>query len=249
MLSIKNIKLIEVENKNTQHILYDDFSIDIFKQEFIGVTGKNKYIISALFKSIAGIFPLALGSIILGRSKIADINTSIGYIDSEPCLFDWLTVSEHLHIILDNKEYSKKKSSTVKDHILTLFGAHNLEKKYPTQLSKVEKIKVALMQNFLLGVKVLLIDNTFSQIVETDRIYLQDLLLKAWREYQPTILFRGDDLEELMYLADRVIWIEGQPAEIKNEFIIPFNRPRKKTLLQKKEFYEYKITMLNKLRK
>jgi len=120
--------------------------------------------------------------------------------------------------------------------MLPHFGLEHFENEYPSALSGGMRQRVALLRTWLMGRSTLLLDEPFGALDALTRKELQDWLLRVWQEFSRTVMFITHDVDEAVYLADRVIVLTARPGKIKRESVIHLPRPRHQRMIAEPEF-------------
>lgn len=188
--------------------------------EIIGILGTSGCGKSTLLRVIGGLDSDYEGTVQLdGRTENKKQRVSI--IFQEPRLMPWLTVIGNVSFGLkdrDKRERAKK--------YIELVGLKGFEQYYPKMLSGGMAQRVAIARALVTSPDVLLLDEPFSALDAFTKLQLQDLLLNVWREYQTTMLLVTHDIDEALYLCDRLLVLRGQPGKLLQEIEVPASRPR-----------------------
>lgn len=218
------------------HIL-DSLQFSVEEGEFVSILGPSGSGKSTFFHLIGGILTPDHGSIQLNGEQIAGKRGFISYMPQTPSLFPWRTVLENVLLgqeLQGEKDYPKAKEMLVKA------GLGSYENAYPAELSGGMKQRVAFIRSLLSPQAVICLDEPFSALDELTRLEMQQWLLEIWEDYKKTIIFVTHNIEEALFLSDRIIILSDKPAHIKNELAIPFQRPREKDLFLSEEFFKWK---------
>ena len=131
--------------------------------------------------------------------------------------------------------------------MLPYFGLDTFENEYPSALSGGMRQRAALMRTWLTGCSTLLLDEPFGALDALTRKELQNWLLKVWQDFERTVMFITHDIEEAIYLADRVIVLSTRPGEIKRELTVELPRPRHQQMLAEPAFGSLVKELLDEL--
>lgn len=231
-LEIRNISKSFGEN----HVLRD-LSFSVKKSEFVTLLGPSGSGKSTLFSIIGGLTDVSTGSVYLDGQRINGKRGSISYMPQSASLFPWRN-------ILDNVLLAGEIAGTVdKEKAIAMIeraGLKGYENAYPHQLSGGMKQRVSFIRSLLSPQSLILLDEPFSALDEFTRTDMQKWLLSIWEENQRSILFITHNIDEALFLSDRIIILSDKPASVKKEFIVPFERPRSETLLLSDEFLRWK---------
>ena len=170
-----------------------------------------------------------------------------GYIFQRPALFDWMTVEDNIGYGLKLKKFTKEEISSKVDEFVKEIGLDGYKKYHPKHLSGGMQQRVALARVLIMKPDMLLMDEPFSALDYQTRIEMQNLTLKLWELYKPSIIFITHDIEEAILMADRVIVLSKNPGKIVETIDIDFERPRNIDILSNVKFMEIKKELLKKL--
>lgn len=246
-MKILNIEKLTNTFETTQ--VLQDINIQIEKGEFVSIVGPSGCGKSTLFRIITNL----LKSKYQGSCKIENIdaqnyNKPIAYMAQKDLLLPWRTLIENVAIPLEIQKIPKKNLKEKITPFLKDFGLDGFEKSYPNQLSGGMKQRAALLRTFLINSELMLLDEPFGALDAITRLKMQELLLEVWRKYNHTVLFITHDIEEAIFLSDRVYVMSARPGKIVKKINIDIPRPRKENDTFTEKFVEYKRTILKYLR-
>lgn len=240
MITVKNISHFY---KNNDHNQSKDFVLNNVNFQI-----KNKQIISLLGKSGSG--KTTLANILAGYIKPSDgivkinqkIQTQVGknriLVNQENDLFNWMTISQNIEIFTkDNKLINK---------YLKLVDLDKYRNQYPDCLSGGMKKKLSIARALSVNPKFLILDEPFSSIDYHTKQLLYLELEKIFTRIGSTVLLITHDIEEAIFLSDRILILDGKPASIKDEIVINFSHPRKNSIKTNKRFNQIKREIQNK---
>jgi sulfonate transport system ATP-binding protein len=187
----------------------------------VGPSGSGK---STLLRMIGGLDTDFTGEVHVGDVKVTGPSPIVGLVFQEPRLFPWLTVADNVAFGLTDKKSDRSRSLV--NEMLQVVGLTDYAKALPKQLSGGMAQRAALARALVTEPQVLLLDEPFSALDAFTRMKLQDHLLTAWARYRPTLVLVTHDLEEAVYLADRVILLSERPAHIQQDMAVTAPRPR-----------------------
>ncbi|QPC47481.1 ABC transporter ATP-binding protein [Mangrovibacillus cuniculi] len=192
-------------------------SVDIQEGEIVGLLGTSGCGKSTLLRVIAKLDELTEGK--LGWSKSSK---DVGMIFQEPRLFPWLTVEENVGFV---KNSGHKDLLTVNEWLARV-GLEGANKLYPKDLSGGMAQRVAIARALRTKPNLLLLDEPFSALDAFTKMQLQDLLLQLWKEEQKTMIFVTHDIDEALYVCDRILIMKGKPGEVIADIKVEGNRTR-----------------------
>ena len=239
MLSLKDIHYAYGKEQ-----VLESLSFDVQSGEFISIIGPSGSGKSTLFSILGGLLVPDKGHVLLNGSSIIKTSGHIGYMPQNPSLLPWRTVLENVLLAM---ELNGRKPVTEEQAIALLQKAQLGDQldKYPHELSGGMKQRVAFIRALLTEKSILCLDEPFSALDAFTKRELQNWLLTLWEESRPSILFITHDIEEALYLSDKIIILSHKPAMIKTIIEVPFERPRKVELLTSEPFNSYKKQVLS----
>ncbi|MGO3210827.1 ABC transporter ATP-binding protein [Brachybacterium sp. AOP42-C2-15] len=204
----------------------DDVSLTLQHNEFLSVVGPSGCGKSTLLSVIAGLQDPTSGSVSVGGQEIDAPGRDRGVVFQGYTLLPWKNVRENVEFgLLDEKMSARERRSTAMEQLATV-GLSDFAEAYPNQLSGGMKQRVAIARSLAYKPRVLLMDEPFGALDALTRRSMQILLTKVWDEHRLTVLFITHDIDEAVYLADRVIVMSPHPGRIASEHTVPLPRPR-----------------------
>ncbi len=227
LLSIKKLNKSFQRDQNNLTVL-DGIHLDIEQGEFISIVGSSGCGKSTLLRLVAGLDSDYQGEILLNKIPIQGTDLKRGLIFQEHRLLPWLTVSENIHLALEETGLSRsEKNARVKEHI-EIVGLTGFENAYPHELSGGMAQRVAIARGLVNKPDILLLDEPFGALDAMTRSHLQAELQRIWQHEKITMILVTHDIEEAVYLGDRVIVMSARPGKIKEIIPIPLAHPRHK---------------------
>jgi ABC-type nitrate/sulfonate/bicarbonate transport system ATPase subunit len=176
------------------------------------------------------------GSIIIDGDRPGSRLGLLGYMPQRDLLLPWRSVLDNVLLPQDIKGITRKESRDGALEMLQRFGLEGFEQDYPSALSGGMRQRAALLRTWLTGCDTLLLDEPFGALDALTRKELQDWLLAVWQEYERTVVFITHDVEEAVYLADRVIVLSARPGTVKRELTVDLPRPRRQRMVAEPGF-------------
>lgn len=232
------------KNFGDLHVL-DNLNFDIKKNEFVCVVGPTGCGKTTFLNVLTKIYEPTSGNIYIDGEPADPRKHSISFIFQEPSSFPWLTVEENLEFGLKVKKLPKDEIKKRVDNIIELMGLQPYRKSYPKDLSVSIAQRVVIGRSFVMQPDLLLMDEPYGQLDVKVRFYLEDEVIRLWRELNSTVVFITHNIEEAVYLAERVIILTNKPATIKEEVIIDLPHPRDIT---DPKFIEYRNYITDKIK-
>lgn len=230
-------KSFETRNGTVQALHGIDLSVR--QGEFITVIGPSGCGKSTLLKIIAGLDTKYGGSVRLEDRPVKGPGIEKGFIFQEPRLFPWLTVERNIaaDLPLHDKEIRKRV-----DALIELVRLEGFAKAFPRELSGGMAQRVAIARALLRNPKVLLLDEPFGALDAFTRSHMQEVLLDVWQKNRTTMIFVTHDIDEAVYLANRIVILKPRPGAIRKIVPVDLPFPRKKSSVS---FQEYRLHVLN----
>ena len=212
----------------------------------LGPSGCGK---STLLRLIAGLDQADSGEVLVNEATVSGPGKDRGMVFQKYTSFPWLTVAGNIAYGLKINGVSGEKAKETVAQLIQEIGLSGFENAYPETLSGGMQQRVAIARTLALRPSVILMDEPFGALDAQTRSEMQQLLLKVWDETASTILFVTHDVEEAIYLADRIFIMSAHPGTIVEDVQVPFDRPRDLGLKQRNEFHDLQNYVLGRLRK
>ncbi|MGH7951582.1 MAG: ABC transporter ATP-binding protein [Limisphaerales bacterium] len=232
-------------------VIVQDFNLRIKKGEFVTLIGHSGCGKSTVLSMLAGLNDISGGGIILAGRELDGAGPDRGVVFQSPCLLPWMTAFENVMLGVNQVFFtaSKTERRQIAEYYLTVVGLGDAMHKRPSELSQGMRQRVGIARAFALSPKMLLLDEPFGMLDSLTRIELQQVLLDVWSRTQLTALMVTHDVDEAIFLSDRVVMMTNGPAAGVGDILqIPFPRPRNRAaLLENSEYYrcrEYLMTFL-----
>jgi len=226
---------------NGPAVIVRDFSLNIEQSEFVSLIGHSGCGKSTVLSMVAGLNEKTMGGIILAGREIDGPGTDRGVVFQAPCLFPWMTALEN---VLIGVEEARPADSPVEqrasaERALTLVGLADAMHRKPAALSSGMRQRVGLARAFALDPKMLLLDEPFGMLDSLTRLELQEVLIELWARNRKTALMVTHDVDEALFLSDRVAMMTSGPAATLGAVLtVPFPRPRvRREVLEHPEYY------------
>lgn len=221
-----------------------DVNLDISPGEFVSLIGPSGCGKSTLLRLVAGLDRPTEGELALDGRPIRAPHHSRGLVFQNPNLFPWRTVWDNVATGLEARGVLGRQKEEV-GKFIDLVGLSGFEKAYPHQLSGGMAQRAALARALVNRPKVLLLDEPLGALDAFTRMSLQDELLRIWKERGTTILFVTHDIDEAVYLSDRVVIMTPRPARVNR--IVPIRLPRPR-MRNGADFFDYRSRILEVLK-
>lgn len=248
MLVCQNLKKVYPTPKG-DYVVLDDLQLSIKQGEFVSIIGHSGCGKSTLLTMIAGLNDISGGKIFVDNDPVYDAGPDRAVVFQSPSLLPWLTAIQN--VMIGVKQVFPGATGAQKEEICKYYldkvGLGNDFHKRANDLSQGMQQRVGIARAFALKPKVLLLDEPFGMLDSLTRGELQDVLLEIWQKEKITAVAITHDVDESIFLADRVIMMTSGPnAKIGDELTIPFERPRnRKAVLEHPDYYDYRAYLLN----
>ncbi|KAB2454150.1 ABC transporter ATP-binding protein [Bacillus sp. CH126_4D] len=222
-----------------------ELNASIQDKEFVSIIGPSGCGKSTLFRLITGLEEASTGQIELTETK----SHPVGYMPQKDMLLPWRTIIENAALPLECQGVQKKNAQIKAKELLHKFGLQGYETKYPKDLSGGMRQRVSFIRTLLTGGEILLLDEPFSALDALTKASLQEWLFEQWKEWEKTILFITHDVEEALFLSNRIFVVENQPITTLTERIVPLDCNRTRKDLYKPEVLALKDELLSMLQR
>lgn len=229
-VAIKNVsKKFRKNNSKDEFVSLQNISFEIRDHEFVCLLGPSGCGKSTILKIISGLLKNDEGDVLVDGSPVMKPGNDRGMVFQDYALFPWLNVEKNIAIGLELKKKSKKEIKEKVEWVINLVGLKNFEKHYPHQLSGGMKQRVAIARILVMESDILLMDEPFGALDAFTRMNLQEDLITLWNKQKFTTIFVTHDVDEAVFLSDRIIVMTPSPGEIKTIINVPMTRPRDRT--------------------
>jgi ABC-type nitrate/sulfonate/bicarbonate transport system ATPase subunit len=223
-------------------------SLAIEDNDFITVLGPSGCGKSTLLRIVAGLDFPSSGSVSLDGAPVRGPGPDRGMVFQSYTLFPWLTVRENICFGLREKGMAPKRQQEIAAHLIDRVGLAGFEDHFPRMLSGGMQQRTALARALANDPKILLLDEPFGALDNQTRALMQELLLGIWEAERKTVLFVTHDIEEAIFMANRVAVMTARPGRIKSDVRIELPHPRHYTVKTTPAFSEYKARLTEEIR-
>jgi ABC-type nitrate/sulfonate/bicarbonate transport system ATPase subunit len=232
---------------NRETVAVRNVDLSIARGEFVTLIGPSGCGKSTLFNIIAGLLPPdADGSILLAGKPQQDggLLGKISFMPQRDLLFPWRNVLDNSTLALEVEGLSRRAARQKAEALFPEFGLQGFEQHYPHQLFGGMRQRVALMRTFLFERDLILLDEPFGALDAMTRTMMQRWLLDIWARHKRTVLFITHDIDEAIFLGDKVVVMTARPGAIKCQETIALPRPRDASVVTAPEFTAIKRRLL-----
>ncbi|AWC28885.1 ABC transporter ATP-binding protein [Bacillus cytotoxicus] len=224
-VSIQGVTKSFVKSSGSVRVL-EDIQLQINKGDFVTIIGPSGCGKSTLLKIVAGLDNDFIGEVFIDGEQVTAPSMKQGFIFQEHRLFPWLTVEENIAADLALRQLEVQRQVKEWIEVVRLKG---FEKSYPKEISGGMSQRVAIARALLRNPNVLLLDEPFGALDAFTRTHLQDVLLNIWKQKKTTMILVTHDIDEAIYLSNRVVIMSHRPGTIKKVISNPLPYPRSKT--------------------
>ena len=232
------------EDTQTELKALSGISFGVEDGEFISIIGPSGCGKTTLLRIISGLEQPSTGRMLLKNNEIKNPYGQVGLIFQEYVLFPWRTVIDNVAFSLEIQKVPRKQRREKARYYLNKFGLDGFENKFPKELSGGMKQRVAIARTLINDPNLLLMDEPFGALDSQTRNAMQEFLLTIWQETKKTVLFVSHNIDETVFLSQRVLGLSQRPGTIKLELTIDLPYPRVRT---SQEFNMYRKQILDYL--
>jgi len=223
-------------------------SLAVADNDFICVLGPSGCGKSTLLRIVAGLDTPTTGRVVLDGAPVTGPGAERGMVFQSYTLFPWLTVTENICFGLREKGVPAAEQARRAAHYVARVGLEGFERHYPKMLSGGMQQRTALARALANDPKILLLDEPFGALDNQTRSLMQELLLSIWEAERTTVLFVTHDIDEAIFMANRVAVMTARPGRIKTDLTIDLAHPRHYTVKTSPEFSAYKARLTEEIR-
>ena len=225
IIEIKNINRTYIDDNDNMVEALQDINLTINRGEFVSIIGSSGCGKTTLLRLIAGLDVPESGILTLDNQEITAPNPQRGYVIQQGGLFPWLTVEQNIATGLKARNVYRQNKEQVA-HYIDLIGLNGFEKSYPHQISGGMAQRVAIARALINKPKALLLDEPMGALDSFTRADIQDKLLELRKENDATMILVTHDVDEAIYLSDRIVIMTPRPGKISEIIPIKLSHPR-----------------------
>lgn len=243
-----HLKIQGITKAYGQNVVLDNINLDIGQGEFVCILGHSGCGKTTLLNMVAGFTKPSIGQILINDREIKQPGPDRMVVFQNYALLPWLTVYQNVDLAVKSvcrNLNQRERQNLVHEH-LEMVGLSTAHHKRPGQLSGGMKQRVAIARALAIRPEVLILDEPFGALDAITKEELQDELLKIWRKYRVTVLMITHDIDEALYLSDRIVLMTNGPAAKIGEIISsPFARPRDRgRLAEDPKYYQLRNSII-----
>ena len=237
-------KRYELERERRQVMALSDVSLAVAEGEFMAIVGPSGCGKTSLLNIVAGLLRHDSGDVIIDGRKVTEPGVDRTVVFQQASLLPWRSVAGNVRYGMElQRRFDADTMQARTDHFINLVGLSGFERHYPSELSGGMQQRVNLARALAADPVVLLMDEPFAALDAQTREHMQAELLKIWTDARKTVLFITHQINEAIYLADRVAVMSARPGRVKGIVQIPFERPRALAVKRHPKFLEIEETI------
>lgn len=218
----------DFRHADREMVAVDQISFRIRRGEFVALLGPSGCGKSTVLNMVAGLIPRSGGEVLIDGqpTDVGQVNPQVGYVFQRDTVFPWRSVEANVGYGLEIAKVPKAERAERVAKALREVGLSDFAKSFPRLLSGGMRQRVALMRTLITRPEILLMDEPFGALDTHTKLEMHAILLDLWERERQTVLFVTHDLGEALTLADRIILLSARPGRLKEDFQVPFARPR-----------------------
>lgn len=220
----------------------------LLENEFVSIVGTSGCGKSTLLSIVAGLLEPTEGEVFVDGRRVVGPGRDRGVVFQSPTTFPWLTARANVEFALRGENLTKAERRRIADEHLELVGLAGFADAYPRQLSGGMKQRVAIARSLCYRPKILLMDEPFGALDAQTRLLMQELLIRIWESHRLTVLFVTHDVDEAVFISDRVVVMTNRPGQIKEEVVVDLPRPRRPEVQETPAFITLRRRILASIR-
>ena len=239
-LSIEHLsKRYWFEREDREVLAVSDVSFAVEDGEFLSIVGPSGCGKTTLLNIVAGLLPYEEGNVSIDGKRVEGPGVDRAVVFQHSSLLPWRTIAGNIRYGMEmQRRFDEATMRERTDHFVKMVGLSGFERHYPNELSGGMQQRVNLARALAADPKVLLMDEPFAALDAQTREFMQAELLKIWSQDRKTVVFITHQINEAVYLADRVAVMSARPGRLKEVFKVPFGRPRTLSLKRDPRFLE-----------
>jgi len=222
----KKILVNNLTKRFGELLVLDNISFTVDEGEFLSIVGPTGCGKTTFLNCLSKLIPTTEGNIFIDGHPADPKKHNISFVFQEPTSMPWRTVEENVTFGMEIKGFPKDKLQQRLRYIMGLVGLSDTANLYPNQISASMMQRMTVARAFAVDPDLLLMDEPYGQLDVKLRFYLEDELVKLWQTLKSTVIFVTHNIEEAVYLAERILVLSNKPTKIKAEVKVDLPRPR-----------------------
>lgn len=228
-IKINNVSKTYKNNENVAFKSLENVNLTIEEGEFICLLGPSGCGKSTLLNLMAGFDKPSLGEIFINDSQVKEPSSNYVTIFQNHGLLPWRSVKKNVELGLEARKISKEERSKIADEYIELVGLSKFSKHHPSELSGGMQQRVAIARALAVDPEIIFMDEPFGALDAMTRMNMQEEISNIWENKKKTIIFVTHDIEEAVFLADKIIIMTPGPGKVKSIIKVPMGRKRDRT--------------------
>lgn len=237
ILSVRDLRQVYNVGTPEQHVAIENISFSVEQGEFVCIVGPSGAGKTTLLRCLSGLLTPTSGEVLFEGRKLDKVpdRLSVVFQDYSRSLFPWLTVAGNIAVPLKVAGLKESERKARIAEVLHAVGLGPVERQYPWQLSGGMQQRVAIARSLAHQPELLLMDEPFASVDAQTRFDLEDLILRVRAEYDVTVVLVTHDIDEALYLAERVVVLSKSPSKLRTILDIPLESPRSQLVTRSSE--------------
>lgn len=224
-IRFENIKKTFFTEDNEKKVI-EHIDLNVYKNEFVVIFGAGQCGKTTLLKLVAGLEKLTEGKIYIDGKENTGFNSKVGMVYQTTELFPWLTTMGNVEFGPKAQGIAKSERRKIAQYYIDLVGLKGFEKHFPIKLSGGMRQRVGIARAYATNPEIILMDEPFGHLDAQTRYMMEEEVERIWAKEKRTVLFVTNNVEEAIYLADRIIILTECPSVVAKEYVIDMPRPR-----------------------
>jgi len=222
----KKIVVKNLTKKFGELLVLNNISFEVADGEFISIVGPTGCGKTTFLNTLTKLMPATDGNILVDGEEADPKKHNLSFVFQEPTCLPWRTVKDNVAYGMEIKGFPKEKKEERLKYIMDLVGLSDCANLYPNQISASMVQRIAVARAFAVDPDLLLMDEPYGQLDVKLRYYLEDELIRLWQKLKSTVIFVTHNIEEAVYVAERILVLTNKPTKIKAEVVVDLPRPR-----------------------
>lgn len=248
ILSIQDVSRVFTGARGSRTQALTPIHFDVRENDFVTILGPSGCGKSTMLRIVAGLDQPSTGRVLLDGQPVDGPGADRGMVFQSYTLFPWLTIEQNIRFGLRERGMPAAEQKERSDFFIAKVGLRGFEHHFPKQLSGGMQQRTAIARALANDPKILLLDEPFGALDNQTRVLMQELLLGIWESSQKTVLFVTHDIDEAIFMANRVAVFSARPGRIKTELSVDFPHPRHYTIKTSPEFMALKARLTEEIR-
>lgn len=224
-----------------------DIHITVNDGEFVSIIGPSGCGKSTLLDIVSGLTKPDRGKVLLESTNIVGERGHFAYMPQKDVLFPWRTILDNVIVPLEVDHVNKHQARKEAEELLPIFGLEEFRDRYPNELSGGMRQRASFLRTYLCKKRLLLLDEPFGKLDALTRLKMQKWLIGIWDQFKQSVLLITHDIDEAIFLSDRIYVLSPRPGRIVTEMSVGLKRPRAEKVTTSEKFMSIKAELLDML--